>query len=198
MAEAARLERLVQDLLDLARVNQRSFAVRHDPVDLAEVVREAGRRYEQRARSFGVGLVVASPAGGREVRAGGLGDADRLLQAVSNLVENALRCTPAGGTVTMAAGPGAVTVSDTGPGLSAEDLPRAFERFYLHRRLAGERPVGTGLGLALVKELAEAMGGSVEVQSAVGAGTTFTIRIPAGPPRSGPPTDAQTQILAQP
>jgi signal transduction histidine kinase len=175
-AEAARLERLVQDLLDLARVNQRTFTVRREPVDLSDTARSAGRRYEQRARSFGVSLEVEAPAA-----AAAVGDGDRLLQAVSNLVENALRCTPAGGRVTVAAAPGRLAVKDTGPGLSAEDLPRAFERFYLHRRYGGERPVGTGLGLALVRELAEAMGGSVDVESTAGAGTTFTLRLPERP-----------------
>jgi two-component system OmpR family sensor kinase len=172
--EAARLERLVQDLLDLARVNQRTFTVRREPVDLSDVAREAGRRYEQRARTFGVSLEVDAPA-----PAPAIGDDDRLLQAVSNLVENALRCTPASGSVRVAATPGLISVEDTGPGLSPGDLPRAFERFYLHGRYGGERPVGTGLGLALVKELAEAMGGSVDVDSPTGSGTTFTIRLSA-------------------
>jgi two-component system OmpR family sensor kinase len=172
-AEAARLHRLVQDLLDLARLNQRSFTVRREPVDLSDTARAAGRRHEQRAKSFGVSLRVEAPGGAVAV-----GDADRLLQVVSNLVENALRITPAGGSVTVSAGPGRLAVTDTGPGLAPEDVPRAFERFYLHRRHGGERPVGTGLGLALVKELAEAMGGSVQVQSRSGAGTTFTLRLP--------------------
>ena len=87
-------------------------------------------------------------------------DADRLLQAVSNLVENALRSTPRGGTVRIVARPGRVEVVDDGPGVAAADLGRAFERFYLYDRYAGERRVGTGLGLAIVRELVEAMGGS--------------------------------------
>jgi CheY-like chemotaxis protein len=106
-----------------------------------------------------------------------VGDPDRIVQVVSNLTENALRCTPAGGSVTLVVAEGVVSVQDTGPGLAPEDIPRAFERFYLHRRYGGERPVGTGLGLAIVKELAEAMGGSVSVQSEPGAGATFTVRL---------------------
>jgi two-component system sensor histidine kinase BaeS len=78
--------------------------------------------------------------------------------------------------------PGSLAVGDTGPGLSAEDLPRVFERFFLYRRYAGHRPVGTGLGLALVKELTEAMGGSVSVSSEPGRGATFTVRLPSSPP----------------
>ena len=85
-----------------------------------------------------------------------IGDADRTLQIVSNLVENALRLTPAGGSVRIYALPGELRVEDTGPGLQAEELERAFERFYLYSRYGRERPVGTGLGLAIVKELARA------------------------------------------
>jgi hypothetical protein len=73
-------------------------------------------------------------------------------------------------------------VRDSGPGLAPDDLPRAFERFFLYERYRGERPVGTGLGLAVVKELSEAMGGSVDVQSVPGQGSVFTVRLPIGSP----------------
>jgi two-component system sensor histidine kinase BaeS len=172
--EAARLELLVQDLLDLARTHQPGFTVRREAIDLAEVAREAVRRYEPRARGFEVRLSVGEP----EAQAPAMGDPDRVLQVVSNLVENALRCTPAGGSVTLIAGPGPdLAVADTGPGIGPEDLPRAFERFFLYRRYGGERPVGTGLGLALVKELTDAMGGSVEVRSEPGRGTRFVVHL---------------------
>ena len=117
MREAARLERLVGDLLDLARMNRSEFSIRREPVDLGAVVREAVQRYEQQARAFGVELeavVDESPAV--------LGDADRLLQVASNLVENALRLTPPGGRVRVLAKPGVLAVEDTGPGLQPEDL----------------------------------------------------------------------------
>ncbi|HEY3210024.1 MAG TPA: HAMP domain-containing sensor histidine kinase [Actinomycetota bacterium] len=182
--EAARLERLVQDLLDLARMNQRTFTVRHEHLDLAEVARETVRRFEPTARSFGVSLTAEAP---EPVPA--LGDPDRILQVVSNLTENALRCTPAGGTVSVVAGNGGLSVRDTGPGLVPDDVPRAFERFYLHRRYAGERAVGTGLGLALVKELTEAMSGSVSVQSEPGEGTTITVCLPRDELRQVPAPD---------
>jgi len=102
-----------------------------------------------------------------------------VLQVVSNLVENAIRCTPPPGTVTITAARGVVSVADTGRGLTGDDLPRAFERFYLYSRYGTDRPVGTGLGLAIVKELSEAMGGRVSVASAVGVGTAFTVALPA-------------------
>ena len=174
--ESQRLERLVGDLLDLGRMRKAEFSFRSEPVDLAELAAEALHRYEQQARDFGVALEAA----GSE-QAPALGDGDRALQAVSNLVENALRLAPAGGTVRIVAAPGAIRVEDTGPGLPAEDLRRAFERFYLHSRYGRERTVGTGLGLAIVKALAEGMGGSVEAESEPGKRTVFTIRLPLPP-----------------
>jgi two-component system sensor histidine kinase BaeS len=173
--EAARLEKLVQDLLDLARMNKAEFSFRSEPIDLADAAREVCRRYEQQARTFGVQLepVVdgAAPAHG---------DSDRVLQIVSNLVENALRLTPTGGAVRVVAEPGRLSVEDTGPGLQDDELPRAFERFFLYSRYGKERPVGTGLGLAIVKQLAEGMGGSVQVESDPGRATRFTVTLPSG------------------
>jgi signal transduction histidine kinase len=173
LAEATRLERLVRDLLDLARMNRSEFSIHSEPIDLADAAREAVRRYAGQARAFGVTLEAVADG-----PAPALGDADRTLQVVSNLVENALRLTPQGGVVRVGAEPGTVTVEDTGPGLKPQDLPLAFERFYLHSRYGRERPVGTGLGLAIVKELTAGMGGTVEVQSRPGRGATFTIRLP--------------------
>jgi two-component system sensor histidine kinase BaeS len=150
--------------------------VRREPVDLAAVAQEALRRYEGQARDFGVALEVAG-----EEPAPALADADRTLQVVSNLVENALRLAPAGGTVRIVAAPGELRVEDTGPGLRPEELERAFERFYLYSRYGRERPVGTGLGLAIVQALAEGMGGSVEAASTPGQLTVFTVRLPPAP-----------------
>ena len=171
--EAERLGRLVGDLLDLARMNTTGFSVHPSEIDLAEVADDAVRRYEPQAEAFGVSLSAVS--GGL---APAVADADRVLQVVSNLVENALRLTPPGGEVRVAVEPGRLQVEDRGPGLAREDCERAFERFYLHSRYGHERPVGTGLGLALVKELTQAMGGSVEVRSEPGRLTVFTVRLP--------------------
>jgi two-component system sensor histidine kinase BaeS len=175
-AEAARLERLVHDLLDLARMNRTDFSVHPSEIDLAEVADDAVRRYLPQAEAFGVRLSAVS-----EGEAPAIADADRVLQVVSNLVENALRLTPAGGEVRIVTGPGLLRVEDTGPGLEDADRDRAFERFYLHERYGRERAVGTGLGLAIVKELTEAMGGTVSVESEPGRLTTFTIRLGAAP-----------------
>ncbi|HZR96613.1 MAG TPA: HAMP domain-containing sensor histidine kinase [Gaiellaceae bacterium] len=170
--EAARLERLVRDLLDLARMNRTDFSVHLAETDLAEVAEEAVRRYQQQADAFGVDLTLVADGAAPAVA-----DADRALQVVSNLVENALRLTPAGGEVRVVAKPGELCVEDTGPGLEDADRERAFERFYLHERYGRERPVGTGLGLAIVKELTGAMGGSVSVESEPGRLTRFRVRL---------------------
>jgi two-component system sensor histidine kinase BaeS len=171
--EAKRLERLVRDLLDLGRLNQRSFAVSPQPVDLTELLEEALHRHAAEAQRLGISL-AADTSGPALATA----DPDRVLQVLSNLIENALRTSPAGGEIVLGATAGSLTIADTGPGLAPEELPRAFERFYLYRRYAQNRAVGTGLGLAIVKQLTEAMGGSVSVESAPGSGTTFVIRLP--------------------
>jgi signal transduction histidine kinase len=179
-AESGRLQRLVADLLDLGRMRQSTFNVRREPVDLQRVADEVARRYAPQAREYGVELKVApdvTPMGAPgEWRV--IGDEDRLVQVLSNLVENAIRCTPAKGRVAIEVSPGRLRVRDTGPGLDPADLAHAFERFYLYDRCKAEKLVGTGLGLAIVKELTGAMGGTVRVDSAAGAGTTFTVELP--------------------
>jgi signal transduction histidine kinase len=170
--EAARLERLIADLINLARLDQRRFDIHPETVDLAEIARETAARHAGTARELGVSIHVR-----RQGLALATADPDRLLQAVSNLVENALRCTPPGGRVTLSTAAGELTVQDTGPGIAADELPRAFDRFFLYRRYSGHRPVGTGLGLSIVRELAHAMAGDTHVTSSR-AGTAFTISLP--------------------
>ena len=171
LVEARRLERLVRDLLDLARMNRHEFSVSREPVDLGEVARSAVARHEAAAREFGVSLTAEGEEAWVE------GDSDRLLQVASNLVENALRETPPGGSVAVRAGSCSLVVSDTGPGLESADVLHAFDRFFLYDKYGRERPVGSGLGLAIVKQLTEAMGGSVAVESSPGAGATFTVML---------------------
>jgi two-component system OmpR family sensor kinase len=180
--EAARLERLVRDLLDLARMNKSEFSVHAEPIDLGAAAREVVGRYDGQARAFGVTLEAFAP-----LAAPAIGDPDRTVQVVSNLVENALRVTPPGGVVRVVAEPGTLTVEDTGPGLQPEEVPRAFERFFLYDRYGGERAVGTGLGLAIVKTLTEGMRGTVEVESQPGLLTRFIVRLPAPPTREPAP-----------
>jgi signal transduction histidine kinase len=167
----------VQDLLDLARMNRREFSVRREPVDLAEVARQAVARHEASARSFGVDLVADAVETFVEA------DPDRVLQIASNLIENALHETPPAGVVTVRTEPRRLVVADTGPGLEPDDLARAFDRFYLYDKHGRERPLGSGLGLAIVKQLGVAMGGDVTVESVSGAGAVFTLELPRSPSR---------------
>ncbi len=173
VAEAGRLERLVQDLLALARLEQGVLEVRRERVDLAEVAREAHRRLALEAERAGVELSVG---GSGDSTAGA--DRDRVLQVISNLVENAIRVTPAGGRVAVTTGPGRIEVADTGPGIPAEELPRAFERFHLRGRERRAAADGSGIGLAIVRELTEAMGGRVSVSNDPGSGARFVISLP--------------------
>jgi two-component system OmpR family sensor kinase len=170
--EADRLQRLVFDLLDLARLGRAGFAVEHRPINLSAIGAAAIQRHLPRAQELNVALTHSSDNG-----AWGVGDEGRLLQATSNLIENALRLTPAGGAVQVRTDAGTIAVRDSGPGLAAEDLPRAFERFYLYDRYRSERAVGSGLGLAIVKELTAAMGGEVTATGHPGGGAEFQIRV---------------------
>lgn len=176
LSEAKRLERMVADLLDLARLDADEITVQVGDVDLGLLVREAAAAWQQRCADAGVALrVEAEPVPCRT-------DAQRLRQIVDGLVENALRATPAGAPLVLAArdeGPTAVAeVRDGGPGLTDDDLAVAFERSELHRRYRGRRAVGSGLGLAIVRRLAERLGGTVEAGHAAEGGARFTVRLP--------------------
>jgi two-component system sensor histidine kinase BaeS len=175
LAESRRLERLIGDLLDLARLRAGRFDVLPGPVDLRRVARDAAQRTSAAAESLDTDVVVLasqdSPA---------FADPDRVLQITSNLVENALRVSPPGSVVSVETGPGFVRVVDNGPGLDPEELEQAFQEYILHdrRKEEGGRTGAAGLGLALVRELAETMGGSVEAAPAAGGGSVFTVRLP--------------------
>jgi signal transduction histidine kinase len=169
--ESQRLERLVGDLLALARLRQGVMEVRREDVDLAAVCREAEERLRPVARAAGVELAVA---GAGEATA----DHGRTLQVVTNLTENAIRVSPERRTVSLTVAPGEVAVDDQGPGIPEEELPHAFERFRLRERAGRGSPDGAGLGLAIVRELSEAMGGSVEVENLPARGARFTVRLP--------------------
>ncbi|MGQ0679765.1 MAG: ATP-binding protein [Actinomycetota bacterium] len=176
VGESKRLTRLVNDLLDLARIDARRFEVRSETVDLTALLERICRNFAPKAQEGGVEIVL--DAGPGWVRA----DPDRLVQVLSNLVENALRYTPSGGKVklsTPAAGEWVrVQIEDTGPGFATQDFARAFDRQYLWNRYRGVRDVGTGLGLAITKELAEAMGGRVFASAGDGGGAVFTVELP--------------------
>ena len=174
-AEARRLERLVADLLDLARLDAHEFSLTPRPVDAAEVVSEAVDAFHPSAREIGVELMV-DRGGSAPVDT----DPERLGQIVANLVENALKYARTRVTVGVGSANGTLElrVDDDGPGIDPNDLPHVFDRLYTSRTGPG-RKVGTGLGLAIVRELSAAMGGTADVQVLDGQGTRFVVTIPA-------------------
>lgn len=177
-AEAARLDRLVSDLLDLARLGAVDFHVSPVEVDLVEIGEDAGAVWHDRAGPEGVSLVQEFSEQPVVVRT----DPIRVRQIIDNLAENALRVSPPDSVMVLAVrreGPwGVVEVRDSGPGLTDDDVSVAFEPGVLHERYRGVRPVGTGLGLALVGKLAVGLGGSAQAGTSPEGGAMFTVRIP--------------------
>jgi len=188
-AEAARLQRLVQDLLDLARLDAKRFSFRTAAVDVSDAVERAMDHLRPEATRLGVELTSSCPPGGT---VWALTDGDRLLQILSNLLENALKFARAhveiGGRAD--AGQALLWVDDDGVGIAPADLPRVFEPHFTSD-VAGPRRAGTGLGLAIVSELAAAMGGGVRAESPISAsgGTRIVLWLPAatGVPAASPP-----------
>jgi two-component system sensor histidine kinase BaeS len=178
LAESERLQHLVGDLLDLARLDADDLRVESLRVDLASVLAEAGQVWAERCASTGQRLVVEGPDEPVLVHT----DPVRVRQVLDGLAENAVRVTPAGQPVVLAVraeGEGAVVeVRDGGPGLTDDDLAVAFDRSALHRRYAGRRPVGSGLGLAIVGALATRLGGRAEAGHASEGGAAFRLILP--------------------
>jgi signal transduction histidine kinase len=184
---ADRLQRIVDDLLDLSRVESGRWEIKPERLDLAKVAAEAWSA-ETAAATKDVALSLAiDPAA-----AGVYVDPAALRQILANLFSNALRYTPPGGTVTVhsevAPGPGGaahwarVEVRDTGSGIPSAHLHRIFERFYRVDPARSRTEGGTGLGLAIVKHLVEAHGGQVEARSQLGRGTTIRLTLPLARP----------------
>ncbi|MGI8475562.1 MAG: sensor histidine kinase [Thermomicrobiales bacterium] len=175
-SEVDRMGRLVDSLLTLARSDAGERAA-HLPVPLDAVALDV--YHHARPLAGGVRLLF-----GEFQPVDVVGDPDRLKQLLLNLVDNALAYTPEGGTVTLdlvkTPGEATIRVGDTGAGIPAENLPRIFERFYRVDASRSGRTGGSGLGLAICKEVAEAHGGRIAVESRVGEGTTFTVTLPIG------------------
>ncbi len=194
--ETLLLSRLVADLRDLSLAEAGHLHLRVEPVDLGELVAATVSAAQAEARMRGIDLETTVQEGLPLVAA----DPDRVGQVLRNLIGNALRFTPAGGTVRVAAFVGGepagepssraghveVIVADTGPGISAEDLPRIFDRFFRVDRSRSRASGGTGLGLAVAKQLVEAHAGRVWADSTVGRGTTLHFTLPAAPPPGAP------------
>ena len=171
-----RLLRLVDEILDLSRASANLMPLERRWIALDRLVAQTLEPLRPQAEQRGISLRMESGATPPKV----LGDEDRIVQVVTNLVANALRFTPPGGSVTVRLGETdrdvQIQVEDTGSGIPAKLLPVIFERF----RQAHPGRGGTGLGLAIVRALVEAHGGDVTVQSEEGKGTQFTVSLPRG------------------
>ncbi len=174
--QADRLERLVGDLLDLARLDANRFTLDRRQVDAAVIVGRAVAGQAHRAEELGLTL-RATPSGPLPVVA----DPDRLAQCVENLVDNALKFATTEVAVTTDRDDRdvRVVVADDGPGIDDADLPHVFERLYTGSNRPDRSENSTGMGLAIVRELMAAMGGSVSIRSEVGTGTSLVLRLPA-------------------
>jgi signal transduction histidine kinase len=172
--EAERLDRLVSDLLDLARLGADDFRLDVTEVDLTALVAETARVWETRCAGFRVEN-LAQPVVVRT-------DPRRVRQVLDGLASNAVRATPEGAPVVLALrvvpGGAMVEVRDGGPGLSEDDYRAAFQRGVLHSRYQGVRPVGTGIGLALVHGLVTRLGGAVDAGPAPEGGARFSVTLP--------------------
>jgi len=176
--ETRLLTRLVDDLHDLALADAGQLRLERTPVNVSDLARTAAGQFDPVAEAAGVKLTLETSEDVPEV----LGDADRLAQVLRNLISNAIRHTPAGGLVVIRIGRSGervtIQVADTGSGIAPEDLPHVFDRFYRGDKSRSRRGGGAGLGLAITRQLVTAHGGQIEVASASGLGTTFTITLP--------------------
>jgi len=172
--EGARLERLVGDVLDLAKLEAHRFTVHTEEVDMERLCDQAYNAFGEEARRRSIDYAKRFEAQPTIVS-----DGDRVLQIISNLLSNAFRWTPDGGRVdlelTASNGQVSVAVADNGPGVAIEEQQRIFRPFW------SRDDSGTGLGLAIAHELAAALGGSIELDSRLGEGSNFKLVLPAGP-----------------
>jgi len=190
--ELRRLRRLIDDLQDLSRVEAGQISLNLAPQPLVPLVRQAVTALQPQAESKGVSLAFAPPQVAPEV----LVDADRAVQIAHNLIGNAIRYTPEGGTITVSVGVAGrqaeVVVADTGIGIPAEVLPYIFERFYRVDSSRSRQSGGSGIGLTISRYLAWAMGGELVAASAgPGAGSTFTLSLPLAPVSSPAPRSTE-------
>ena len=184
---AERLANLTADLLTLSRIELGRQNLQMASCDLLRIVEEAFDTVRPMADKKRIRLAIQTGPGPAQAYC----DSEAMYQVLVNLLDNALKYTPEGGSITVGAEPTAggaieVFVRDTGVGIPAEDVERLFERFYRVDKARSRELGGTGLGLAIVKHLVRAHGSDVRVESALGQGSTFFFTLPAGPPRTEP------------
>ena len=178
LQETALLERLIDDLRLLALADAGQLPLYREPIDAAELLQRAAAAFTDQASLQGVTLEIDSAA---ELMIDA--DEQRLIQVLSNLLNNALRFTPHGGTIRLAARSTAkqtieLRIADSGQGIAAADLPLIFERFWRADKARSRSGGGSGLGLAIARQIVEAHGGTITAASTPGQGTTITIRLP--------------------
>jgi len=174
---ARRLQNLIEDLLELSRLDANRYELRREAVDIPALFGIVVGLFRERAEKKGVRLATRTDGKLPPLQS----DPRALEQVLVNLVDNAVKYCPSGATVTLAAKPEGdallLDVEDTGPGIEEKHLPRLFERFYRVDTGRSRDLGGTGLGLSIVKHLVEAMSGDVTVESAAGKGTRFHVRL---------------------
>jgi signal transduction histidine kinase len=189
--EAVRLEHIVGDLLDLARVEGGGGTWRFEPVEVRALFNRVQERHERLLRERGITLAQHVQAGADVVH----GDAKRLEQVLQNLAANAIRHTPTGGSVSLSAHPVddgvSLVVEDTGPGIPADHLPRVFDRFHKvdDARAGTEVPSGSGLGLSIAQAIVARHGGRITAANRDGGGARFAVRLTAAPSNPSPASD---------
>ncbi|MDQ0827202.1 two-component system sensor histidine kinase SenX3 [Arthrobacter sp. B2I5] len=193
--ESARLAALVQDIIELSRLQGASVTQEGGPVDINAVITEAVDRSQLPAESKNISIVVGGRADGKV-----FGDQDLLVTALRNLIDNAIRYSPANTRVGIGVrsreGLVSISVTDQGDGLNPEDQERVFERFYRVDAARSRHTGGTGLGLSIVKHVASNHGGEVTLWSQPGQGSTFTLRLPEMEGQDGEAGPAATEAPA--
>jgi two-component system phosphate regulon sensor histidine kinase PhoR len=181
--QADRLNRLILDMLNLARLESGEGAYQHGPLRVAPAIVRCVEAQRDRAEAKGLDYALEVDPSAEPAVA--IADEEAIRQILDNLTDNAIKYTPDGGRVRVAltASADAITleVADTGIGIPRDDLPRIFERFYRVDKARSRALGGTGLGLSIVKHLVGSLGGQVDVDSRLGAGSSFTVRIPRAP-----------------
>ena len=186
LVQSERLGRLVDELLDLSKLESGDVPLEREPVEVAPLVAQVLSEIQVARPESAVSVSDELPVDLPAVYA----DRERVHQVLFNLLDNAVRLTPSGGRVTVSAsrhsGSVDVAVADTGPGISPEDLPRVFERFFRVDASRSRDDGGTGIGLAIARSVVEAHGGRIWAESERGKGSTFTFELPVAPDQGEP------------